>query len=98
MNEENIQQLKDEINQEVRECLKKVDLAKLLEKYGIPEDQFIKIQCSIDLHPIRFNSTAKELQPMGLLNEIPKPDIKLGKLAWCYPCPAPGYPNGCHCF
>ncbi|MDZ8241458.1 MAG: hypothetical protein RMZ69_30590 [Nostoc sp. ChiQUE01a] len=68
-NPENLQQLEEKIEQEMREILKNSNLRTLLEDNGISKDRVLKIklECNIELTPIPSTDAPENKQPQGFL-------------------------------
>ncbi|MBC1236711.1 hypothetical protein [Nostoc sp. 2RC] len=90
-----LQQLQDEIQQEVRESLKKANFRKILEKYGISSQEIIKFQWTLDLTKLQSNQANEAQHLQKFLGLLPNKRIHLsvctcwsedeGKLVDC-PC------------
>lgn len=88
-----LQQLKDEIHQTMREALNNSNLGEVFNNYGISGHQIFKVQCMLDLTEVEFNDAEENQRSGKFLQAIPEQEIKFAPLGWCATCDV----NGCEC-
>ncbi|MCC5617181.1 hypothetical protein LC605_19260 [Nostoc sp. CHAB 5836] len=68
---ETLQQLQDEIQQEIRESLNKANFRKILEKYGISTEEFLKFQYIFYITKLQSNEGNERQQIQNFLESLP---------------------------
>ncbi|MEH2441200.1 hypothetical protein [Nostoc sp.] len=90
-----LQELKNEIKQEMQNIVSNSNLRNVLEKYGIPAQDVLKLECTLDLNQLQSNDVGVHEQTKSFLQAFP--DLKLHKLCMVLrkPCPYDNNPDGC---
>lgn len=71
MDLENLDQIKEKIQQEMSNALNNSKLGDIFDSYGITGDHSIQFQCILDLTKVQFKETAENNQLQNFLKAIP---------------------------
>ncbi|MHC0066464.1 hypothetical protein ACWATR_26700 [Nostoc sp. UIC 10890] len=90
-----LQQLQDEIKQEMLNLLSNSNLSKILEKYGIPAQDVLKLQYTLDLNQLQSNDVDVHQQTKKFLQAFPDKKLNTFCIVLRKPCPIDNNPDGC---
>ncbi len=82
---ENVQQLQDDIQQAMHESLQNSNFAKVLQKYGILEGNFVKVQCMLDLTKTQLSNTVENQEFLANLRQELFLEVAKMDCCWCPP-------------
>ncbi|NJM72668.1 MAG: hypothetical protein HC862_22390 [Scytonema sp. RU_4_4] len=85
MNNENFQQFKQEVHDEIMSALRDSKLEEVFQKYGLVVDKLIKFDTSLDFSIIEPDDVVGDQQVIDFLRATPNEELVITSCWFCLP-------------